>query len=310
VAGPTASGKSALALELAERFGGEIISTDSMQVYRYLDIGTAKPTPEDRERVPHHLIDVVDPDQLFSAGAYVDAARVILADLERRGRVPILCGGTGLYFRALLRGIANIPAIAEEVRAAVKQRAERDGLAAAHAELTSVDPVSAARIHVNDSQRILRALEVFHSSGRPLSAYVGESPFAGAPGRLLSVGIAWERAALRERITERVRGMLAAGWVEEVRGILARGFAPESKSLQSIGYREIVEHLTGKRREETLAGAIVVRTRQYAKRQMTWFRADRTIVWAAPYQRHELLARAGAFLEQGGAVRFPHPGGT
>jgi tRNA dimethylallyltransferase len=309
VVGPTASGKSALALALAERFGGEIVSTDSLQVYRYLDIGTAKPTREERERVPHHLIDVVEPDQTFSAGAYVEAARAVLADLERRGRVPILCGGTGLYFRALLRGIAAIPAIRKEVREAVQARAERDGLAAAYAELRRADPITAARLHPNDSQRILRALEVFHSSGRPLSGYVGEAPFGAAPGRLISVGIAWERALLIERINERVRAMLAGGWVDEVRGILKQGFRPELKPLQSIGYREIVEHLTDRRGAETLEAEIATRTRQYAKRQGTWFRADPSIVWAAPDQQRELMTRAETFLEQGGAARSPDPGG-
>jgi tRNA dimethylallyltransferase len=298
VVGPTASGKSGLALELAERFGGEIISTDSLQVYRYLDIGTAKPSREDRARVPHHLIDLIDPDQTFSAAAYVEAARTVLADLARRGRVAILCGGTGLYFRALLRGIAEIPSVPPELRRDVQARVERIGPVAAHAELTKSDPAAGARIHPHDKQRILRALEVFQATGRPLSAYVAASPFGGAPGHLLSVGLAWERDALRERIRKRVRTMLDAGWIAEVRGILARGFPARLKPLQSIGYREIVEHVSGLRGAESLEPDIAVRTRQYAKRQWTWFRADPSIVWAPPDRRDELLGRVEHFLEQ------------
>jgi tRNA dimethylallyltransferase len=305
VVGPTASGKSALALELAERFGGEIVSTDSLQVYRFLDIGTAKPGPMERARVPHHLIDLVNPDESFSAGAYVRAAREVLADLGRHGRVPILCGGTGLYFRALVQGLAAIPPVPDHIRKDVQFLAEREGLSACHRELARVDPDSAARLHPHDSQRILRALEVFRGTGRPLSAYQRGAPFGPAPRGLISVGIAWDRAALRERIVQRVRKMLDSGWIDEVRQVLAMGYSPRLKPLQSIGYREIVEHVEGRRAADGLVAAIATRTRQYAKRQMTWFRADPGIWWVAPGQEGDLFRAVERFLEAG-APPAPH----
>jgi tRNA dimethylallyltransferase len=301
VVGPTASGKSALALAIAERVGGEILCTDSMQVYRHLDIGTGKPGPAERARIPHHLIDVADPDEAFSAGRYVEQAQAVLAELARRGRVPILCGGTGLYFKALLRGLAPVPPVPAAVRREVGARAAREGLAASHAELRRVDPESAARIHAHDLVRILRALEVYHATGRPLSRFQRDAPFRPSPEYVLSLGIAWERRALRARIAERVRAMLAAGWVEEVRRVLEMGYSPRSKPLQAIGYREIREYLDGEREAASLAPAITLRTQQYAKRQVTWFRRHPGIVWAAPGDEGALIERALRFVEAGGA---------
>ncbi len=298
VVGPTGSGKSELAIALAERFGGEIVNTDSLQVYRRLDIGTAKPTPEQRARVPHHLLDVVEPDQPFSAGAYVAQARAVIARLEGAGKLPVLCGGTGLYFRALLQGMANIPPVPAAIRDAVLERLERDGLAAAHAELARVDPAAARRIHPNDPARIARGLEVFEATGTPLSAYQRRGWLEGG-SRCLSVGFRWERAELYARINARVAAMLAGGLVEEVRRVLALGFAPTLKPLQSIGYREVVEYLAGGRPESSLLPAIAQRTRHYAKRQLTWFRQHPGIHWAAPGDLDGVAAQVRRFLDAG-----------
>jgi tRNA dimethylallyltransferase len=296
VVGPTGSGKTELALRLAERFGGEIVNTDSLQVYRYLDIGTAKPDAAERARVPHHLLDVVDPDEPFSAGEYVRAARRALADLARRGRVAILCGGTGLYFRALMQGIAEIPPVPPAVRDAVAARLATLGPETLHAELARVDPASAARIHPRDAQRIARALEVAQATGRPLSAYQAQQPFRSAARGVLSVGTAWERAALYRRLDARVDEMLRRGLVAEVEGILARGFSPEAKPLKAIGYLEAVAWLQGRLPREELAAAIQLRTRHYAKRQVTWFKRHPEVQWAVPGEQDRVLREVEVFL--------------
>jgi tRNA dimethylallyltransferase len=307
---------------LAERCGGEILNTDSLQVYRGLDIGTAKPDAAERARVPHHLLDVADADQPYSAGDFVRAARGVLADLAARRRLPILCGGTGLYFRALLQGIADIPAVPARVREEVAARLARLGAPALHAELRERDAEAAARIHPHDAQRIVRALEVFAATGRPLSAFQAAQPFRGvlattgfttteqsAPGLgaaershtgappVLSVGFAWERADLYRRLDARVERMLAQGLIAEVRGLLARGFAAELKPLRSIGYLEAVAHVQGRLPLAALAPAIQLRTRHYAKRQITWFKRHPDIFWAPPGNYAAVERRVREWLE-------------
>ena len=296
VVGPTGSGKTELALRLAEACGGEILNTDSLQVYRYLDIGTAKPEEAERARVPHHLLDIVNPDEPFSAGEYVRAAQAVLADLARRERVPILCGGTGLYFRALMQGIADIPPVPPAVRDAVAARLAERGPEALHAELARVDPASAARIHPRDAQRIARALEVAAATGRPLSAYQAQQPFLAAARGVLSVGFAWERTALYRRLDARVDAMLRRGLVAEVEAILARGYSPDLKPLKAIGYLEAVACLHGRLPREDLAAAIQLRTRHYAKRQITWFKRHPEVQWAAPEDFGAVLESAEKFL--------------
>ena len=238
VVGPTASGKSALAMALAERLGGEVINTDSMQVYRGFDIGTGKLSQAERRRVTHHLIDVANPAEQYSAGRYVADARAAIAGVVERGRVPILCGGTGLYFRALLFGMAEIPQVSARVRDAVEAWLKQKGLAAGHAELTRVDPVTAAKVHPNDPARIARALEVYRMAGVPLSAYRRAQPFAESAPGALSVGTSFERPELYRRIGQRVRAMIARGWIEEVEGLLGQGYGPGLKPMRAIGYRQ------------------------------------------------------------------------
>lgn len=299
VVGPTGSGKSALALRLAERCGGEIVSTDSLQVYRGLDIGTAKPSPAERARVPHHLIDVADPDEAFSAGSYVRQARAVLERLAAAGRTAILCGGTGLYYRALTEGLAEVPEIPEAVRGAVAARMRSLGAPALHEELAALDPQAAARLHPRDSQRIARALEVVLATGRSLSAFQQARPFRAAPENLMLVGLAWERVALYERLNGRVLTMLEQGWVDEVRGLLARGYAPNLKPLRAIGYREIVALLEGRLPRERLAEEIARATRRYAKRQWTWFRNQARVLWAPPEAEERIGDAVERFLRPG-----------
>lgn len=279
VQGATASGKSALALELAERFGGEIVNADSMQVYRGMDIGTAKPSREDRQRVPHHLYDIVDPDVNFTAADFREHAARAIEEIERRGKRAILVGGTGLYIRVLTQGLVDSPGGDEDVRRTLEDRARREGLESLHRRLAEVDPATAARLHPNDGVRIIRALEVFLLTGRPLSDFHEKHRFSDTPYRCLKLGISVERELLYQRVEERVDWMIAEGLVDEVRGLLAAGHHGTHKAMGSIGYREVCAHLAGEYPLEEAVRLIKQSTRQYAKRQLTWFRRDSEIIW-------------------------------
>ena len=279
VQGPTASGKSALAMQLAERLDGEIVNADSMQVYRGMDIGTAKPTPEERARVPHHLYDLVTPDVNFTAADFRDHASRVIEEIHRRKKRIILVGGTGLYIRILTRGLADSPGGNQDIREDLEARADREGLAALHRRLADVDPVSAARLHPNDRVRVVRALEVFFMTGRPLSAFQDEHRFADELYRCLKIGINMERELLYRRVEERVDKMMAEGLVAEVAGLLAAGYTADLKAMSSIGYKEICAHLAGEYSLDEAVRLIKRSTRQYAKRQMTWCRRDSEIIW-------------------------------
>lgn len=296
VVGATASGKSELAVALAEALGGEIVNTDSVQIYRRLDVGTGKPDPELLRRVPHHLYDTVEPDAAYSAGRYAEDARACIADIRARGRLPILCGGTGLYLRALLQGIADIPTVPEAVRQNVLARLAAEGAPALHAQLAQVDPDTAQRVHPNDAARVARALEVYQAGGEPLSAYQNRRPFAVFPTHVLSLGPEWERPTLYARINARVRTMLGSGWRDEVQALLEQGYSPALKAMQVIGYREIAQFLGGERPWEGIEAAIAQRTRHYAKRQLTWLRRHEGILWAPPGNEPQLIEAARKFL--------------
>ncbi len=279
IVGPTASGKSALALRLAREHAGEIVSCDSQQVYRGLDIGTAKATPEERREVPHHLIDVVDPDAVFSAAEYARRARSALADISGRGRLPVVTGGTGLYLRALLEGLFDGPSRDDETRRRLEALAERYGDARLHRLLRHVDPEVAARIPPPDRVRTVRALEVYRVTGRPLSEHhrKGGEPLRGY--RILTLGLAPDRSKLRGVVEERTRAMLERGLVDEARGLIERGYGPELRPLQAIGYREAVAVVRGEMTRDEAAAAIVTATMRFAKRQMTWFRHQADVTW-------------------------------
>jgi tRNA dimethylallyltransferase len=279
ICGPTASGKSELALRLAHELDAEIINADSMQLYRGMDIGTAKPTPKQRAEVPHHLIDIVDPDRLFSAADFADAADDVIRDIRARGKQPIVVGGTGLYIRALLKGLVDSPSGAGEIRAALQKDADELGNVAMLEQLRSVDPELAAGLHPNNLVRIIRALEVHRLTGIPLSRHQQEHAFAVRRYDSLQIGILVERSRLYGNIEERVDRMLVEGLLDEVKVLLSSGFGPESKAMRSIGYKEAVAHLGGEITLEEAVTLIKRDTRRYAKRQLTWFNADPDILW-------------------------------
>ena len=279
IVGPTASGKSSLALRLARAHRGEIVSCDSLQVYRGLDIGSAKATVEERREVRHHLIDVVDPGALFSAAEYARLARAAVAEITGRGRLPIVAGGTGLYLKALLEGLFDGPARDEARRRRLEGLAERLGDERVHRLLGRLDPKAAARIRPRDRVRIVRALEVYWATGRPISDQqrAGAEPLSGH--RVFLVGLAPDRDALRRVVERRTRAMLEGGLVEEVRGLLDQGYGPELRPLQAIGYREAVAVIRGEMTPEEAEQAIVTATMRFAKRQMTWFRHQADVTW-------------------------------
>lgn len=304
VVGPTAAGKSALALALARERGGEIVSCDSLQVYRGLDIGSAKASAEERRLVRHHLLDVVEPDQPFSAAAYATLARGALSEIGGRGALPIVAGGTGLYLRALLLGLFEGPSRDERLRWRLERLAERHGDARLHRLLAHLDATAAARIERRDRVRVIRALEVRWLTGVPISQRQQQAakPLCGWDVRL--VGLDPGRAVLRRAVEERTRWMLERGLVEEARGLLARGLAPGLRPLQAIGYRQAVAVALGRATIEEAERSIVTDTMRFAKRQMTWFRHQQPgIEWHA--EPAAALREIGIWLDQVGTGGGP-----
>ena len=273
--GPTASGKTAVALELARRFPLEVVSVDSAQVYRGMDVGTAKPSREERSRVPHHLIDILEPTESYSAGRFREDALRVAAGIEARGKVALFTGGTMLYFRSLTQGLAELPAAQPGLRREIEERAATIGWPALHGELARFDPDAAARIEPADAQRIQRALEVYRHSGRTLTALQREARAGPAPFESITIALEpSERAVLHKRIEVRFRAMLAAGLVEELRALRARySLRADMPSMRSVGYRQAWEVLDGVRDAATLEARGIAATRQLAKRQLTWLRA-------------------------------------
>jgi tRNA dimethylallyltransferase len=294
VVGPTASGKTALALRLARARSGEIVSCDSLQVYRGLDIGSAKPTPEERAEVRHHLLDVAEPDEPFSAATYAGLARAAVADIAARGRLPVVAGGTGLYLRALLQGLFEGPARDEALRRRLEGLAERFGDRRLHRLLARADPEAAARIQPRDRVRVVRALEVYYTTGRPISEGQrgGAEPLRGF--RPFVVGLDPDRIRLREAVERRTREMLDRGLLEEVRALVER-YGPHLRPLRSIGYRQAVAVVRGEMALDEAERSIVTETMRFAKRQRTWFRHQQPgVVWFA--QADEALGRAFLFV--------------
>jgi tRNA dimethylallyltransferase len=279
ILGPTAAGKTELAVRLAERFAGEIVNADSLQVYRGMDIGTAKPSPEQLSRVPHHLIDIVDPAADFSASDFRREAGRVIAEIQRRGRKVFLVGGTGLYVKALLRGLVATPGGGGAVRRELEEEARVTGGAELLRRLAEVDPETARSLHPNDLVRIIRALEVYRQTGCPVSQFRSEHGFADDFYDHLKIGISVERAELYRRIEARVDRMVGDGLVREVEGLLAAGFDPRLKPLRSIGYKEICAHLTGECPLDEAIQLIKRDSRRYAKRQITWLKSDNEINW-------------------------------
>jgi tRNA dimethylallyltransferase len=279
ILGPTASGKTELAVRLAERCAGEIVNADSMQVYSGMDIGTAKPSPEFRQRVPHHLIDIVTPDVNFTAADFRREAGRVIADILGRGKRVIVAGGTGLYIKVLLQGLADSPGGDEGCRDQLKAVAREQGNGELLRQLAEVDPETARRLHPNDQVRIIRALEVYRQSGIPISSYRDGHGFAGSRYHALKIGVKVERDELYRRIEQRVEGMIEAGLADEVAGLMAAGYGPDMKALRSIGYKEMCACLAGSCTLDEAVALIKRDSRRYAKRQMTWFAREPEIKW-------------------------------
>jgi tRNA dimethylallyltransferase len=290
--GPTGSGKTALSLDLGERFSGEIVSCDSVAVYRGMELGTAKPTKEERARLPHHLIDVAEPDQPFTAGEYNRQARAALREIAGRGRLPIVTGGTGLYLRALTEGLFVGPERQYELRARLEESRKRHGEGWLHRLLDRLDPASAARIHRNDTPKLIRAIEVCLAERKPMSQVLARDPLKGF--RLLRIGLNPPRQALYERLNRRASAMFAAGLTEETRGLLAR--YGSVKALDALGYRQALRVLRDSLSIEAAIEAAQQGHRNYAKRQFTWFRREPEVHWIAGFGDEPETLRAAAKL--------------
>ncbi|HEY0192293.1 MAG TPA: tRNA (adenosine(37)-N6)-dimethylallyltransferase MiaA [Kofleriaceae bacterium] len=281
VVGPTGAGKTRLAMALAAQTGGEVVSADSQQVYSGMDIGTGKVTAAERSAVRHHVVDVVQPDEEMTAQRFVELADQAITDAWHRGRTVIVCGGTGLYVRALLLGLFAGPPASPELRAALTERGERDGSAALHAELVRVDPAAAARIDRNDGKRIIRALEVFQLTGEPMSVHQARHDHKSTPRRYAAqlVGLSPAREALYAAIDRRVDAMLEAGLEHEVAALRAAGYRPPLRSQQAIGYAELHDAADGRVDRARAIELIKRNSRHYARRQLSWYRGDSTITW-------------------------------
>ncbi len=295
LAGPTGVGKTSLSLEIADVLGAEIINADSMQIYRLMDIGTAKPTSEERAAIRHHLIDIAYPDEPFDAARYLELAGPVIDGLHEKSKTPLVVGGTGLYMKVLTKGICSGPAGDPRMREELLREEKERGLAAMHAELMRVDSVLGERIHPNDRQRILRALEVWRATGMPLSKQQEEHGFERALYRSIKIFLYREREELYERINRRVRAMMEQGFLDEVRSLIGLGYGPELKSMQSLGYRQLARHLLEACPLDEAVQEIQRETRRYAKRQATWFRGDPEFHWVAADRKDEVLRR----IEQG-----------
>lgn len=314
IVGPTATGKSGLAIALAERLGAPILGADSRQIYRGLDIGTAKPTVQDQSQIPHYLIDICEPTELFTLAQYQEQAQELIATLHRQGITPLLVGGTGLYIRAITQGL-QIPGVAPQP--ALRSQLQGLGQSQSYQVLEQVDPRAAAKIHPHDQGRTLRALEVFYVTGRPLSAQQGERP---PDYPILQIGLDCnDSQALTRRIAQRTAQMLAAGWLTEVK-TLCEQYGPDLPLLNTLGYRQIKQHLAGKISLEEATTLTIRRTRQFAKRQRTWFRANPEIEWfelddpdrvAQVWERVQQFLREIGFRYNQRAVQLnePHPHG-
>lgn len=297
VLGPTGAGKSALGLLLAERFGGEIVNCDSVQVYRGLDIGSAKVSPGERRGVPHHLIDIAGPEEDVTAGQYSRDARRALGTIRDHGHIPVVVGGTGLYLRALLEGLSPAPQRDEELRGRLQETAQRrPGIL--HRFLRRYDPGSANRIHTNDRQKLIRAVELSLLGRQPASATqsIPRSPLEGF--RVLKIGLSPERKALYRQIDARAAGMFEGGLVEETQSLLDAGVSPHAKALQSLGYRQALDVLAGAKTKEAAVTDCQTKTRQYAKRQLTWFRREPDVHWLEGFGNDEGVQSAAITITE------------
>jgi len=296
ILGPTAVGKSALALELAAQLNGEIVNADSQQVYRFMDIGTGKPSMADRDRVRHHLIDVVAPDQEFNAAMFRHLAKEVIDQIHRGTRNAIVCGGTGLYLKALTRGLFEGPGHNVEIRRNLEREIRGLGLKSLYGRLVEIDLTVTSTIHPNDRLRTIRALEVFQLTGKPISQWQKEHHFGEESFEVLKIGMNCERAELYDRINRRSQEMVESGFVDEVRGLAARGYSLDLKPLRSVGYAQMAKVVRGTLSIDAALEEMKKETRHLAKRQLTWFRADSEIRWFHSRQVCEIFTAVKAFL--------------
>ncbi|XOF34662.1 MAG: tRNA (adenosine(37)-N6)-dimethylallyltransferase MiaA [Candidatus Electrothrix sp. YB6] len=300
--GPTAVGKTALSLHLVRQFDCEIISMDSMQVYRHMDIGTAKPSPQEQAEVPHHLIDIADPDEQYDAARFVTDALAAIKKIAARGRTVLLTGGTGLYLKALFEGLFDAMPADREIRAQLRKRLAEEGRAVLHAELCRIDPAAGARIHPNDTQRLLRGLEIYQASGRTWTELIAEQEAERSRAgrkeftRVFQAALNCEREELYQRIARRSSMMLEQGLIEEVERLRAMGYAPELPSMQSIGYKHVNMLLSGEWNRTEMLEYLIRDTRRYAKRQMTWFRKNKELHWFDRQEYGRIADEAAARL--------------
>ena len=284
IVGPTASGKTTLSILLAEKLHSEIISADSRQIYKFLNIGTAKPTPEDLRRIPHHFIDVLDPDQEYNAAEYGQQARSKIEELLKQGTQPIIVGGSGLYIRAIIDGFFQGPGKDSEIRESLEQESQKYGAEMLFEKLKRIDPVSAAKMDASKVRRVIRALEVYYTTGKQISD-LHSSQETRAPFEVLQYALEWERKTLYERINHRIDEMIENGLVEEVRELKTRGYLSGMNALNTVGYKETFDFIEGKLTKEEMVRLIKQNSRHFAKRQLTWFRADKRIRWISVNER-------------------------
>ncbi|MBN2255793.1 MAG: tRNA (adenosine(37)-N6)-dimethylallyltransferase MiaA [Deltaproteobacteria bacterium] len=298
IVGPTGVGKTELALKCAATFGGEIISADSMQVYRYMDIGTAKPTIEERQSIPHHLIDIVNPDEPFNAALFVESASPVIESIVNRGGTIFLVGGTGLYVRSLVGGLFECPRADEELREAYRRDLMRYGSGYLHEQLRDLDAEAARKIHRNDVVRIIRALEVIEQTGESIIRKQEEHRFADRRYDYVTIGLTVVRSLLYEKINSRADSMISRGLVEEVETLLAKGYTERHKPMQSMCYKHIVDYLKGGLELSEAVRLIKRDTRRYAKRQLTWFKREEDIQWFQPTDEMLINQEIARFIER------------
>ncbi|NOX90421.1 MAG: tRNA (adenosine(37)-N6)-dimethylallyltransferase MiaA [Calditrichaeota bacterium] len=295
IVGPTAVGKTRISLLIAERADVEIVSADSRQIYRYMDIGTAKVEKEIRERIPHHFIDICNPDEYYSAGMFGRQARETIGNILNKGKIPLVVGGSGLYIRALTDGIFELNAMDPKIREQLEERLNEKGLPALYEELKRVDPEYARKISPNDRQRILRSLEVYLVTDKPFSYWHSKQPDP-APFPVRLWGLTSDRKKLYRRINERVDQMIKAGLEDEVRNLLKLGYSPELNALNTVGYKEVIDYFEGRIAREEMIDLIKRNSRRYAKRQLTWFRADSRIQWRTIEDENDLKSLCGEII--------------
>ena len=298
ICGPTGIGKTTVAIDLAQHLEGQIVGADSMQVYKYMDIGTAKPTAAEQARVVHHLVDFVEPDESFDAAQYAAKAREKIIELDQQRITSFVVGGTGLYIKALLYGLFDEKVSDPEIRDRLKAEADTHGIQCLYERLGRLDSETANRLHPNDTYRILRALEVIEATGQAISKHHKKHGFFDQPFESLKIGLEMDRTILYERINRRVDAMISDGFLDEVKGLMARGYSPDLKPMQSIGYRHMVDYIEGRLSWEECVRTMKRDHRRYAKRQLTWFGADSEIIWKAPGQVKALKLLIENFMSE------------